>query len=267
MLKLKIMEFLRKIMTGRFCRLKLCYLWFYNKIARSDKRLLEYKDIHKGKRCFCVGTAPSLTLQDLELIKDEYSFSCNSIIKLYDKTEYRPTYFMSFDPLFYSLYHEEIDHMEDSIIFYNKTQNPSFAGKGIAIKGSPEHLIREYMRKKKKTPHLELSLDLMDKLVIGQSTIHSAIAVAIWMGFSEICLLGVDCDYSVQHAAGAEDPRLKSGDRDAREMRKDFQDYKEQADRLGIRILNCSRGNKLNIFPYEDLETVLSSEAKGQDCE
>lgn len=264
MLKLKIMEFLRKLMTGRFCRLKLCYLWFYNKITRADKRLADYKDIHKGECCFCVGTAPSLTLQDLELIQNHISFSCNSVVKLYDKTPWKPTYFLAFDPLFYSLYHEQVKSEDYRAIFFNKTQIPSLDCDGIAVKGSPEHLVREYMKKKKKEPHLELSLDLTDKLIIGQSTIHSAIALAVWMGFSEICLLGVDCDYSVQHAEGTEDDRLQSSDLDAREMRKDFADYLPQIEKLGIRLINCSRGNKLQILPYEELEDVLARNRK--DC-
>ena len=263
MLKLKLMEILRKAMDKRFCRLKLFYLWIYNKITPCDKRLRKYKDIHKGKRCFCVGTAPSLTLADIEMLKGEYCFSCNSIIKLYDKTEWRPTYFMVFDPYFYSLFHKEIKSEDYSAIFYNKTQIPSFETNGIAIKGSPEHLIREYMPKKKTEPHLVLSEDLSKKLVIGQSTIHSAMALAAYMGFEEIYLLGVDCDYTIQHAEGTADERLKSSALDAIEMKKDFTDYKPQFEKRGIKVINCSRGNKLNIFPYKELEEVLGKSKNG----
>jgi len=201
-------------------------------------------------------------LQDLEKLQGEISFSCNSVIKLYDKTTWRPTYFLAFDPYFYSIFHEQVKSEDYQAIFYNKTQIPALECDGVAVKGSPEHLVREYMKKKKKTPHLELSTDLMDKLIIGQSTIHSAVALAVWMGFSEICLLGIDCDYSVQHAEGTEDDRLTSGALDAIEMRKDFEDYKGQLEALGIRVINCSRGDKLGIFPYENLEDVLARNGK-----
>lgn len=258
MLKLKIMEFFRKRMKNRFCRFKLLYLRIFNKLVRADKRLLDYKNKHEGGRCFLVGTAPSLTLSDIEKIKGECSFSCNSIIKLYDKTEWRPTYFLAFDPYFYSLFYKSIKSEDYEAIFYNRTQIPSVVCDAIAVKGSPEHLITEYMKKKKKTPYLTLSTNLMDKLIIGQSTMHSAMAMALWMGFKEIYLLGIDCDYSVQHAEGTADSRLVSGNRDAIEMRKDFMDQKGQFEALGVKVVNCSRGDKLGIFPYMELEEVLA---------
>lgn len=261
---LRILEFFRKRMTGRFPRLKLAYLWVYNLLARADKRLLAYKGIHAGERCFCIGTAPSLTLEDIELVKDEYSFSCNSIIKLYDKTKWRPTYFMMFDPLFYSLFHKEIRREDYKQIFYNKTQIPSIAFDGVGIKGSPEHLVREYMPNQKKKPFLPFSTDLMKKLVIGQSTIHSAVALAVWMGFKEIYLLGVDCDYTVQHAEGTEDSRLVSTNLDAAEMRQDFVDYRGQLEKLGVKLINASRGGKLDVLPCVELEDVLSGKAAAQ---
>ncbi len=265
MLSLKIIEILRKLMHRRFCRLKLLYLWLYTRITPADKRLKAYKNIHKGKRCFCIGTAPSLTLEDIEAIKGEYSFSCNSIIKLFDKTDWRPNYFMAFDPYFYSLYHETVDKIDVDEVFYNQIQIPKIGRKGVAIKGSPEHLVREYMKNKKKTPYLTLSTDLEKKLIIGQSTIHSAMALAAYMGFSEIYLLGVDCDYSgQQHGKNFSDERLVSTNLDATEMIKDFNDYKGQFEALGIKVANCARGEKLKVFPCVPLSEVLASKAEGE---
>ncbi len=265
MFLLRILEFFREKMTGRFGRLKLCYLWIYNLLIPGDKRLRAYKDIHKGERCFCIGTAPSLTLEDIEAIKGEYSFSCNSILKLFDKTDWRPTYFLAFDPYFYSLYHEAVDKIDVEQVFYNKTQIPKIGREGIAIKGSPEHLVREYMKNQKKRPFLTLSTELDKKLIIGQSTIHTGMALAAYMGFSEIYLLGVDCDYSGnQHGEHVSDERLTSADLDAREMIKDFNDYKPQFEARGIKVVNCSRGGKLKVFPCIPLEEVLGTKAEGE---
>ena len=54
---------------------------------------MQYKDIHKGERCFIVGKGPSLKMEDLEKIKGEYSFSVNSIVLSFADTTWRPPYY------------------------------------------------------------------------------------------------------------------------------------------------------------------------------
>lgn len=41
----------------------------------------EWKDKYKGKRCFVLGTGPSLKGQDLSLLDDEITIGCNSIFR------------------------------------------------------------------------------------------------------------------------------------------------------------------------------------------
>ena len=259
------MEYIRKKCSWRFCRLKLFYLWVYCKLVPADKALLRYKGKHEGEKCFLIGTAPSLTLDDLEMVYKSGlpTFSCNSIIKLFDRTAWRPTYFVLFDPYFYSCFRKEIDDMEGPTVFYNQIQIPGIRREGVAVKGSPEHLVREYMKHQKKKPQLVLSTNLMDRLVIGQSSMHSAIALAVWMGFKQIYLLGIDCDYvSAQHSNVTADSRLQSGLRDGLEMIQDFKDYKPQLEALGVEVINCSRGEKLKVFPCQKLEDVLTEAAQ-----
>lgn len=62
-------------------------------IDERYEQIKKYKDIHQRERCFIVATGPSLTLSDLEVLKNEYTFGMNSIVKLFDKTDWRPTYY------------------------------------------------------------------------------------------------------------------------------------------------------------------------------
>ena len=62
-------------------------------------RLLDYKGIHEGERCFVIATGPSLTMEDLESLGGEYTIAMNSICKLYDQTDWRPTYYAVQDNL------------------------------------------------------------------------------------------------------------------------------------------------------------------------
>lgn len=56
-------------------------------------QLKKFKNIHKGQRCFIIGTGPSLTVEDLELLKDEICFGSNRIFEIYPRTSWRPTYY------------------------------------------------------------------------------------------------------------------------------------------------------------------------------
>lgn len=59
--------------------------------------LRELKNIHQGERCFIVGTGPSLSISDLEMLKGEVTFGTNRIYELYNQTNWRPTYYINQD--------------------------------------------------------------------------------------------------------------------------------------------------------------------------
>ena len=77
------------------------------------KRLKELKDKYLNQRCFIVCTGPSLTFEDLELIKNEYTFGMNSILKVLDKTEWRPTFYGIQD---WHVYEKMIDYVLNTSI-------------------------------------------------------------------------------------------------------------------------------------------------------
>jgi len=65
----------------------------------------ECRNRHYGERVFIVATGPSLSLEDLEKLtascledleklKNENTISMNSIVNVFSKTDFRPTYYM-----------------------------------------------------------------------------------------------------------------------------------------------------------------------------
>ncbi len=67
---------------------RLLYQWVYNvKYKEELLKLSEYKDKYKGRSCFVIGTGPSLTVEDLNAIANEYTFASNSIFRYFDKTD------------------------------------------------------------------------------------------------------------------------------------------------------------------------------------
>ena len=67
------------------------------KRRNSNKYLKTLKNRYAGKRCFVIGNGPSLTKEDLELLRNEVTFASNRIYKMFDKTDWRPTFYAVFD--------------------------------------------------------------------------------------------------------------------------------------------------------------------------
>ena len=67
--------------------------------TRYGKSLRVLKDIHKNKRCFIVANGPSLQAQDLDFLENnnEITFGMNRIFKMFNKTNWRPTYYVCED--------------------------------------------------------------------------------------------------------------------------------------------------------------------------
>ena len=55
--------------------------------------LKQYKNKYDGKRCFIVATGPSLTVEDLSLLKNEITFGMNSICMSSKLTDWIPPLF------------------------------------------------------------------------------------------------------------------------------------------------------------------------------
>ena len=65
------------------------------KYDNSDRKLDNLKDMHKGRRCFILGTGASLNDVDLAKLKGEIIISCNEIWEYYrqGKLPVKPTYY------------------------------------------------------------------------------------------------------------------------------------------------------------------------------
>ena len=222
--------------------------------------LKELHNKHNGERCFIVATGPSLTLEDLSLIKNETSFGMNSICRLYEKTDWRPTYYGIQDIFVYPKMKDVIDH-------YYKTSNNVFVSDELAEKyelssnyvqypfNSAYHLYDQHFYKF----YSKFSGNAYSVVYDGYSITYSLLQIAVYLGFQEIYLLGTDCNY----IKGAKNHFVESGHHDRLEhlnhdkMITGYQAAKEYADANGIKIINCTRGGMLEVFPRMSLEEVL----------
>lgn len=227
------------------------------------KKLKELKNKYENERCFIVCTGPSLNYEDLALLKNEYCFGMNSIIKVFDKTDWRPSFYGIQDIAVY-------DKIASQIFENSKELELIFMSEGVRKNCSDEfeQLVvfpvnpygHEYNIIK---PRFKFSKNPTVNVYDGYSITYSLIQLACYMGFKEIVLLGCDSSYpketEKQHfvSTGHVDPYVSIT---VKFQQRAFEKAKEYSEKNGISIINATRGGELEVFKRKSLEEVLGIE-------
>ncbi len=229
-------------------------------------QLKKFKDIHKGQRCFIVATGPSLTIEDVNKLKGEICWTCNSGINLFEKTDWRPQYYAIADGTVFNRIKKKIEKTDMPISFYNhkdivwdrKDIYPLPMWVSLVLDDATRKVIPKLWRKKR------MSLDITKKVFMGGNITNVIIQICFYMGFKEIYLLGCDCNYTLKdsHSSFAgykdADKLYEAADYVAQSMIDDHKCAKATAEKLGVRIFNATRGGMLEVYQRVDLDRVLS---------
>lgn len=237
----------------------------------NSLRLERLKDSHKGKRCFLIGNGPSLTGEDLHLLKDEYTFGTNMVYKIFDKTDWRPSFHCVSDTIYASKLGIELSKMVKAPLFTTE---------------------RTYRRMRKKpvdttyvhtipTERYKVRGNIQAYCMIKATVLSLAAEMAFHMGFKEIYLLGVDCtnphdkgghftdNYTTKEVAETDINRIKTrmhantlttkqiGEHIIDRSMEVYALLDAYAKKHDIHIYNATRGGNLEIFPRVRLEDVL----------
>lgn len=245
----------------------------YQKSTNSEK-VKKYHNIHNNEKCFIIGNGPSLRVEDLEALRDVVTFGSNSVFEIYDKTAWRPTYYISVDPTYILTHKEQIEKKVDSIKFISDRVN-------IDMGAENTEYIFEYNKfkvNKWNDNSAEISEDVSKFFSVGYTVTFTAIQLAIYMGFKEIYLLGIDYNYPVardtkgRKVFDANVEKVHFYQDSKKDEKYNVFNYvgslaaynvaKEYADEHGIKIVNATRGGKLEVFERADFNKVIS-ELKG----
>lgn len=234
------------------------------------KKLASYKDKHKGERVFLIGTGPSLKAEDLEMIRNEYSIGCNMVYKIYSQTSWRPTYHCVTDRNYGIRLSEELSR---------KITVPFFVPKStyVRMKQHPQNSI--WISDIYEQDTYEVTGDMLSYCRVQGTVMGFMIELAIFMGFEEIYLLGVDCtssfqkkghfvkDYVPENLNKENEQRLRADDNLTKEQAaarsidrsisayKTIQEFVMQTGKA--KVYNATRGGALEVFPRVCLENVL----------
>lgn len=251
----------------------------------ASKQIRELKNIHKDERCFILGNGPSLTVRDLENIKNEITFASNRIYGIYPQTTWRPTYYCSADPDFAKAVKRNIvDIVKDSKMSFLNLRCVKDYDKEITNLDNvyfyyiPRAWAHQHIKRETKKVLPKFSEDF-SKIAYSSATItYEIIQLAVYMGFKEIYLLGVDHEYKLYSENGIvkENPNVKSSyfkgiaeinDGEYKMSATNsvfnpkttygYESANNYAKKNGIIIKNATRGGKLEVFERINLDDLI----------
>lgn len=264
---------LQTLLSHRFTGLKLLYVALMPYVLPRDKRLLKMRGAHKGERCFIVANGPSLTVADMDTLHahGEKTISVNRIYRSFDKTAWRPDYYVLVDAGMYlgdnktaldAVPPEDLPVMLYSKRFFPKMERPG----AIAYNYRPLYEIADGSKSKfwhKQAPRFSrrFSKNFGRYVCAGTTCVHIAIQLAYYLGFKEVYLLGTDCG-SANSASYSESLGLNGGLYGNTVLQYMIDDYAAMArdmERMHVdmRVYNATRGGFLEVFPRVDFDSLF----------
>ena len=263
----------------------------WNMLLKENEK---YKGKHKGERCFILGNGPSLKTDDLKELENEFVFSVNQIARHPDFEYIKPTYHFWADPNFFEIDENKSEDLEllevmkrvntkdNSPICFFPVQQNSFVEE---FKLSDDLKISYFYTGLYFFDGFDSKIDYT-KVVPGFGTVVQwCITMAIYMGFSEIYLLGCDNtgivttiksalktnddnDY-VYEVTENEKKRLEallnknSLEDYLREYMNTFVGYRNlfyYCKKRNIKLVNCSSITVIDSIPRDSLTNVLTKD-------
>jgi len=251
------------------------YWWWFNRgqhvpsatfsplRRKSIQRLEEYRDLHRGERCFIIGNGPSLRKMNLSLLREEYTFGLNRIYLIFPELGFTTTYLASVNNLVIEQCAKELKALEmPKFITWRARRWMSDDPRTIFIDS-------DY------TQPETFAEDATGRIYEGCTVTYVALQLAFHMGFEKAILIGVDHHFTVQ---GAPNEMVVSEGEDLNHFHPDYfgkgfrwqlPDYagserayrlaREAYERHGREVVDATEGGKLAIFQKADYYTLLDS--------
>ena len=235
------------------------------------KRLKKLENSYNNESCFIIGNGPSLSADDLNLIKGKYSFGTNRIFNLFDLCSWRPTFYCIQDSLLINEIKDKLSvtklGLKNNFLALNSWRDFS-----KTIKNDPSNFFF-FLDTEVNEEFPRFSVDVSDRIHEGRSITISALQIAIYLGFKKIYLLGVDhsssvkiIDDEVKYDENIKDyfDGIDNSGITKRPYYKDFTEKafikaKKIADEKGVEIINLTRGGNLEVFKRASLEFILKN--------
>ena len=221
----------------------------------------KYRNKHVNDRCFIVATGPSLRVEDLDTLKanNEICISMNRIYNIFDKTMWRPNYYMIQDLKMIEDLKETIAELDLPVKFVSGSSQEYWRQK--ISKESIKFNYVSFIEMNKK-PFFSSRVDKC--IYEGMTVTYACLQMAVYMGFKEIYLLGLDHNYSSNLYAGSNhfagydtDKTIRLNTVYIEQNELAYISAREYAEQHGIKIYNATRGGKLEVFERKDFDSLF----------
>lgn len=239
-------------------------------ITKYGRFISKYKNAFSGRRCFFIGNGPSLRADDLTLLYEfkDITFAFNRIYNIFDDTLWRPDFYISQDEKMLAGCEKQVSQLELPVKFIPIQMKWYYK---INIDGA----LYFNMNWKQKEDYEEFifSDDAAKELVCANTGMYTAAQLAVYMGFSEIYLIGVDHRFQISKNNKGEiivdntvkDYFCEKYNEDKQNLyipnvEKSTETYlamKKNCDQRGVRVYNATRGGRLEVFPRRDFDQLF----------
>ncbi|MFW5748055.1 MAG: 6-hydroxymethylpterin diphosphokinase MptE-like protein [Chloroflexota bacterium] len=245
-------------------------------------RLRSLKGAYAGQRAIVMGNGPSLNKMDLSLFRDEYVWGSNRCDLLFDRVDWRPSFYVSVDatvvpdiaPIITQLIHD----LPQTRFFF-----PLHFRVDDVLR-SADNVYWYFERgDRKQVPDDAFTTDASEWVARPNTVTIAAMQLAAYLGFNPIYLIGCDTSYrvpdTVQVVKEAEgyttdymstedddpnhfDPRYfgkgrKWRDPNVEGMIEHYTYAKAICDRMGVQVYNATVGGNLEVFPRVDYRSLF----------
>lgn len=260
-------DFIKRINWKRLYLQEQWSLLAFYKSSYGEK-LRGYKNVDSNRRCFILGNGPSLSVVDLEKLHEsnEVCFAANRIYGIYDQTDWRPTYFVCQDDRIMEQIYKDMDEIIENSQGIFLAENVFKHDKRIISNSKVlPFFLRIYSKKK---DCIEFSNDISRGISEGQTVVYTMAQIAIYMGFTEIYMLGVDHNFQVATQSDNSDEKnyfkgIKKIDNrklyDAKpiQVEQSYMLLRRIAEENKVQIYNATRGGKLEIFERINFDSLF----------
>lgn len=265
---------LKRVQASINARIVQPWIYKHYELTKDGKEIIQFKDKYKKRRCFFVGNGPSLNAEDLTTLYDngELTFAFNRIYNIFDKTPWRPTFYISQDEKMLAGCKDVVDSLDLQYKFIP-----------IQLKWYYNiHISNAINFNMKMQPHddpmnkLLWSDNAASAIYCASTGMYTAAQLAVYMGFTEIYFIGVDHHFHISQNNKGEiivDDKVKDYFSDKYNEDKDnlyipntekstytYIAMKKYCEINDVKVFNATRGGKLEVFPRIEFDDLWNSE-------
>jgi len=238
-------------------------------------RLQKLQGRYRGRRCFIMGTGPSINRMDLGLLAEDYVWGLNKCYLLFPRIKWRPSFCVAVDtrvvPDIARELRRLIHNMPETTFFFPV----QFREQLILRSGANVYWYREVRLDETNLPDGMFTRDASKWVASVRTVTIAALQLAVYLGFNPIYLIGCDTSYHLHGSVRTEgdngeklisiedddpnhfDPRYFGKGSKWHEPHVDrmifhYEQAKKVCDALGVRVYNATIDGNLDVFERID---------------